>query len=71
MTQAQYTAIVTGGSTGIGEDICRKMLDQGYTVISMARNVLPWTHERLHCVQVDLLDAAATEKSRQGYCRAL
>ena len=35
MTQAQYTAIVTGGSTGIGEDICRKMLDQGYTVISM------------------------------------
>ncbi|EJC65114.1 SDR family oxidoreductase [Alcaligenes ammonioxydans] len=63
MTQAQYTAIVTGGSTGIGEDICRKMLDQGYTVISMARNVLPWTHERLHCVQVDLLDAAATEKA--------
>ena len=63
MTQAQYTAIVTGGSTGIGEDICRKMLDQGYTVISMARNVLPWTHERLHCVQVDLLDAVATEKA--------
>src|SRR5690606_20437926 len=58
MTQPHYTAVVTGGSTGIGEDICRKMLDAGYTVISMARNALPWTHERLHCVQVDLLDAA-------------
>lgn len=65
MTQPHYTAVVTGGSTGIGEDICRKMLDAGYTVISMARNALPWTHERLHCVQVDLLDAAATEKAAQ------
>jgi len=65
MTQTQYTAVVTGGSAGIGEDICRKMLDAGYTVISVARNELPWTHERLHCMQVDLLDVAATEKVAQ------
>jgi NADP-dependent 3-hydroxy acid dehydrogenase YdfG len=29
-------AIVTGGSAGIGAEICRSMLDAGYEVISMA-----------------------------------
>ena len=36
MNQPQ-AAIVTGGSAGIGAEICRAMLDAGYDVISMAR----------------------------------
>lgn len=30
-------AIVTGGSTGIGAEICRNLISQGYEVISLAR----------------------------------
>jgi 3-oxoacyl-[acyl-carrier protein] reductase len=57
----ENVAIVTGGSTGIGAEICRAMLDAGYEVISLARRKPDWTHPRLHAVSVDLLDAAATK----------
>lgn len=58
-----YTVIVTGGSAGIGADLCKHYIEQGYTVISMARKTLDWDHERLVQVQVDLLDEAATAKA--------
>ena len=53
-------AIVTGGSSGIGAAICRRMIADGYEVISVALEAPDWTHERLHPASVDLLDAAAT-----------
>ncbi|WP_397475647.1 SDR family NAD(P)-dependent oxidoreductase [Pusillimonas sp.] len=56
-------AIVTGGSAGIGAEIARQMLDAGYEVVSMARRAAEFTHERLHNVQVDLLDAKATQQA--------
>lgn len=56
-------AVVTGGSAGIGAEIARQMLDAGYEVISMARRAAEFKHERLHNVQVDLLDAAATQQA--------
>ena len=56
-------AIVTGGSAGIGAEICRSMLDAGYEVISMARRAADFSHPRLHNVQVDLLDAEATAQA--------
>ena len=60
-----YTALVTGGSAGIGADICQQLLDAGYTVISLARRAGNLEHPRLHHVQVDLLDAAATAAAAQ------
>lgn len=60
---ASYTAIVTGGSAGIGAEIVRQMLDAGYHVISMARRATDFKHARLHNVQVDLLDPNATEQA--------
>ena len=57
---AQNVALVTGGSTGIGWEICRQMLDAGYEVVSLARRRPPQSHTKLHAVEVDLMDAAAT-----------
>jgi NAD(P)-dependent dehydrogenase (short-subunit alcohol dehydrogenase family) len=56
-------AVVTGGSAGIGAEICRQMLAQGYEVVSMARRAPDFRHDRLHSVQVDLLDPGATAQA--------
>ena len=56
-------ALVTGGSAGIGAEICRQMLDAGYEVISMARRAPEFAHARLHAVQLDLLDAKAVAQA--------
>ncbi len=52
-------ALVTGGSTGIGAEICRQLLEAGYDVVSLARRAPDWTHPRFRTVAVDLLDPAA------------
>jgi 3-oxoacyl-[acyl-carrier protein] reductase len=62
-------AVVTGGSTGIGAEICRQMLEAGYEVISLARRKLAQSHARLHAVEVDLLDHVATEQAAADIAR--
>jgi 3-oxoacyl-[acyl-carrier protein] reductase len=56
-------ALVTGGATGIGAEICRQMLAAGYEVVSFDCRKPTQTHERLHAVVVDLLDPAATAQA--------
>lgn len=58
----QPVAIVTGGSTGIGAELCRQMLERGYEVISLARRKPPLSHPRLQAREVDLFDNAATRQ---------
>jgi 3-oxoacyl-[acyl-carrier protein] reductase len=60
---ARDVAIVTGGSTGIGAEICRQMLAADYEVVSLALRKPDVTHPRLHAVEVDLIDRAATEQA--------
>ena len=57
------TAVVTGGSAGIGAEICRQMLDAGYEVVSVARRDPEFSHPRLHSLQVDLLDPQAVQQA--------
>jgi 3-oxoacyl-[acyl-carrier protein] reductase len=57
------TAIVTGGSTGIGVAICRSLLAQGCDVVSLARRPAGITSPRLRSVLVDLADPAATAEA--------
>ncbi|SFP98949.1 SDR family NAD(P)-dependent oxidoreductase [Tranquillimonas alkanivorans] len=58
---SDYTAVITGGNKGIGADLAQRLLEQGYTVVSIARHAPDFTHERLEHVACDLLDPAAVE----------
>jgi 3-oxoacyl-[acyl-carrier protein] reductase len=65
----QRLAVVTGGSAGIGEAICRQLLDAGGAVVSMARRPPAFTHEHLHSIEVDLADRAATAQATEEVAR--
>ena len=56
----ERTAIVTGGSTGIGVAIVSALLERGYAVSALSRRPAGLEHPRLTSVQVDLADPAAT-----------
>ncbi len=58
---ASLVAAVTGGSAGIGKAICLDLLGKGYEVISLARRKSDIDHPKLHSIEVDLMDRAATE----------
>ena len=58
-------AVVTGGSAGIGRAICETLLDEGQHVVSLARRPCPLEHPKLHSVECDLLDRAATGAAAQ------
>ena len=60
---ARNVAVVTGGSTGIGAEICRQMLAADYEVVSLARRKPDFAHARLHALEVDLGDRAATDQA--------
>ena len=55
----KHTAVITGGSKGIGLDLAKRLLDLDYTVISIARSKASDVPEALIQMQADLLDAAA------------
>lgn len=50
----QGVAVVTGASTGIGEAIAGRLLDEGHTVIAVQRRPPRLKHERLVHYEVDL-----------------
>ena len=54
------TAIVTGGSAGIGRAIAHRLLEAGYEVVSL--DLAP-TDLKLRHVEVDLSDAKATQEA--------
>lgn len=59
----EYTALITGGSKGIGADLGQRLLERGYRVISLARHIPDWSHDDLEHVAVDLLDATAVAEA--------
>jgi NAD(P)-dependent dehydrogenase (short-subunit alcohol dehydrogenase family) len=58
----EHTVLVTGGSTGIGLEICQQFLDQGYTVLNLSRRPAPVEHSNLHNFTVDLGEREATRE---------
>ena len=65
MNAAKKTAVVTGGSAGIGKSICEYLLAADYTVISLARRDPDFSHKKLHSYKVDLTDPDATRKTAE------
>lgn len=59
---SEHTAVVTGGSTGIGLEICQQFLDLGYTVLNLSRRPAPLEHANLHNYTVDLGEREATRR---------
>lgn len=59
------TAVVTGGSTGIGLAICRSLLAQGFGVISLARRTISLSLDGFQQIAVDLSDTKATQTVAQ------
>ena len=58
-----YTALITGGNKGIGADLASRLLNQGYTVVSMARRPTEFTHRNLLSIEVDLLEPDQVAKA--------
>jgi len=61
-----YTAVITGGSKGIGADLAQAMLARGWRVVSVARHEGEARHDLLEHVEADLMDPAATAKAANG-----
>jgi 3-oxoacyl-[acyl-carrier protein] reductase len=59
-THMNRAAIVTGGNAGIGRAIVEHLLEAGYEVVSLDRRGGAPGHPKLHAIEVDLCDAAAT-----------
>ena len=69
MSANNRIAAVTGGSAGIGKAICEDLLDKGYEVISLARRKSDIDHPKMHSIEVDLMDRAATAAAAQDLAR--
>ena len=60
---SRRTALVTGGAAGIGAEIVRTLIADGFHVVSLDRNRPADSDPRRTDVVCDLFDAAATEKA--------
>ena len=56
------TAVVTGGSKGIGADIAERLLDKSYRVVNLSHIPSTWKHDRLETIEVDLSDLKTTRE---------
>jgi 3-oxoacyl-[acyl-carrier protein] reductase len=62
----ERVCLVTGGSAGIGEAVCRRLLAEEARVINFDIHPPRLKHERLRFHQVDLTDPEATRHAAEA-----
>ncbi len=69
MTSELRTAIVTGGSSGIGQAICESFLAAGMRTISLSRKPGPIKHANFVHIEADLSEVEATRRAAAAISR--
>lgn len=70
MKLSEGVTIVTGGSAGIGAAICRRLLDGGARVVSIARRAPDFSHPNLAFIKADLADRKETRDAANEIAHA-
>ncbi|MCP3398778.1 SDR family NAD(P)-dependent oxidoreductase [Bradyrhizobium sp. CCGB20] len=63
------TTLVTGGNSGIGEALAKRLVEKGQRVVSVGLEKPGWTHELLTAYCADLTDIGQTRTIAQEICR--
>ncbi|MGY4455532.1 NAD(P)-dependent dehydrogenase (short-subunit alcohol dehydrogenase family) [Bradyrhizobium sp. i1.3.1] len=63
------TTLITGGNSGIGEALAKKLVESGQRVVSVGLEKPDWTHDLLAAYRADLSDIEETRAIAQEICR--
>lgn len=62
MSFTHQTALITGGTSGIGQAIAAALAAEGARVIAVGLDAGEWPHENIRAIELDVTDAEAVAK---------